>query len=852
MAYDSAEQDVQNTLEVGKKMTEQQVTERSRLLNYYQALGSTDLSALENTALRCDSLHMREILAHAASLGRLSGEELERQVLDGIISATDLDLEPAVRLARLVGLQNTLKDDTEFATKLLELVLPHVDVQSRAGYHFHRMLAELYFEQRNVAALEPFLREHRGVRGYFHGYIPADANNPFVRANFVRGDHDSRRHKKWLTGFNRQFTHNKLIPVDLRKGSEKPFNRLVTLPVHGPQRTGPKVTVILTAYQPVREDILQSARSILAQTWGNLELLVVDDASPEEYQGVLDELAALDERVQVIRLRANGGTYQARNEGIAQSTGDFITGQDADDWSHPQRLETQVNYLLRHPRCPGNQVNTVNMGENLVRIRRGYMPFIPSAPTLMVRSHIMRELGGFLPARKAADNEMRGRVSAYVGERVAVIHKPLIFMRILPDSLSRADFRAGWQHPARRAFWSAYKTWHATAAPEELRRTADEGFPIHVPPRFTAAPGEQVRTDVVFAADWCEEGETQVNALAEIRALLVAGLRVGVMHLENAQHLSRRARTYCRPVQELISAGEVRHLIQDEDFHDVRLMVVRNPELLQFMPRGRAAFSVEALAVVAEGSPAKATGPVTFLSEDCARHGEDFFGRRATWIAASVEVRDLLRQRLGLGSVVEELYRWPFDPEPFRVRRSTVRNIRPVVGRWAGDLPEHWPADTSLISSIWPTDGTVDVRLYGDSGVVRRHLRTGRLPAAWMSFQPGEITRRTYYRSLDFFVHYPHVQAYSAERSILESLAAGCVTILPPGYEGIYGDAALYCEAGYVKETISKYAADLDLFLGQSRRGTHFEGFRGEEDYVQTIRELLNSRQDQLRETMAR
>lgn len=826
-------------------MTDQQGAESSRLLDYYQSLARTDFAELEHTALRADSLHMREILAYAATRARLSWKELKQHVLDGTALAATLEPEPAVRLARLVGLQNTLEDDSEFATRLLELGLPHINVQSRAGYRFHRTLAELYFEQRNFAALDPFLREHRGVRGYFHSYIPTDASSPFVR-----GDHGHRRRKKWLTGFNRQFVHNRLLPVSLREGSEKPFNRLITPRVHGPQRAGPKVTVILTAYKPVRDDILQSARSILAQTWENLELLIVDDASPESYRRVLDELQALDGRVQVIRLRTNGGTYQARNAGIAQSSGEFITGQDADDWSHPQRLETQVNHLLRHPGCPGNQVNTVNMGEDLVRIRRGYMPFIPSAPTLMVRAPLMRELGGYLPIRKAADNEMRGRVSAYAGEKVALIREPLIFMRILPDSLSRADFRAGWQHPARRAFWSAYKTWHSAAPPEKLRLGPEQRFPIDVPPRFTAAPREQIRTDVVFAADWCAEGETQANAIAEIRTLLAAGLRVGVMHLENAQHLSRRARKYGQPVQELISSGRVTHLIQDEDFHDVRLMVVRSPELLQFMPRGRTAFSVDALAVVADHRPGAETGPTTYIPEVCGRHGEDFFGPRATWIATSEAVRDALRQRLGSESVSGELYRWPFEPESFRVRRTGLRNLRPVVGRWAGNLPEHWPAEPDSILSIWPTDGSVDVRLYGSPTAVRRRLGRERLPTAWLSFQPGEIPRRTYYRSLDYFIHFPQEQSLTAERPVLEALAAGCVTILPPGYEQIYGDAALCCLAEDVQKTVRTYSADQDLFLAQSRLGARFDSCRREDVYVEVVRSLLDSTHKQQREMM--
>ena len=90
-------------------------------------------------------------------------------------------------------------------------------------------------------------------------------------------------------------------------------------------------------------------RSLAAQTWTNHEILVVDDGSPHGHDEVLRRAAALDPRVRVIRLPANGGTYVARNAGLDAATGDFVTFQDSDDWSHPLRLERQVAPLLADP-----------------------------------------------------------------------------------------------------------------------------------------------------------------------------------------------------------------------------------------------------------------------------------------------------------------------------------------------------------------------------------------------------------------------------------------------------------------------------------------------------------------------
>ena len=818
-------------------MSTPQAELRHRLLDYYADLGRLDSYALESTAVRAESVSMRDVLAHAATGGQLSYQQLAEQLLAGPAAAAKLSLDPefGARLASVVALQNLEDSDTRTAVALLERTLPGLEAAGISSQRFHRLLAELHFDQRNFSALNAYLAENPGVRTYFHGYLPVDAQNPAVR----KGRTSAAERNKWLAGFNRQFTDRGLIPVQLQEGPGDPFNRLTTPPVHGPAAPGPKVTVIMTSFQPVKEDILLSARSILAQTWQNLELLVVDDASPEEYSAVLAEVEALDARVRVIRLQTNGGTYTARNVGIAEAGGEFITGQDADDWSHPQRIETQVNHLIRDPCCPGNQVYTVNMTADLVRVRRGYHPFIPSAPTLMVRTHIMRELGGYLPARKAADNEMRGRVAAYAGAPVQLLRDPLIFMRILPDSLSRADFRPGWQHPARRAFWSAYRTWHRTATPQQLTQDASRPFPIHVPHRFTTPPQQPYRTDVVFAADWCEYGPLQVSMLEEISVLRAAGLQVGVMHVETAQHSSLRVRQYCAPVQQLISAGGVTPVLPDEDFHEIRLLIIRAPEALQFIASHRAAFTPGQLCVVAER--AAGSDPVTYIPEDCAQHAQTAFGSRPLWLAASDAVRQSLQSLLPEHDVAPDLYQPPFEPKQYRVRRNRLRNTRPVIGRWAGSLPEHWPAELGDVVRLWPTDGSADIRLLGDPKAASRLLGAQRLPAAWLSFQPGEIPPATYYRSLDFYIHYTGAPATAPERGVLEALAAGCVVILPPDQEPLYGAAAVYREPAEVPAAVQAYTDQPEKYLDQSRRAASFSAGHSPEQFTQGIARLLDA-----------
>lgn len=106
------------------------------------------------------------------------------------------------------------------------------------------------------------------------------------------------------------------------------------------------VSVILPAYN--RAEILRAAcESVLSQSYRDLELIVVDDASHEDLQAVITALN--DDRVHYIRRSANGGAAQARNTGLAAARGRFIAFQDSDDLWLPGKLARQMKLLESLP-----------------------------------------------------------------------------------------------------------------------------------------------------------------------------------------------------------------------------------------------------------------------------------------------------------------------------------------------------------------------------------------------------------------------------------------------------------------------------------------------------------------------
>lgn len=108
----------------------------------------------------------------------------------------------------------------------------------------------------------------------------------------------------------------------------------------------PKISVIVPVYK-VEEYVSRCVDSILAQTYRNLEIILVDDGSPDTCGAICDEYAGKDPRVLVIH-KVNGGLSSARNAGIDIATGEYIAFVDSDDWIEPDTYEHLLGAALRY------------------------------------------------------------------------------------------------------------------------------------------------------------------------------------------------------------------------------------------------------------------------------------------------------------------------------------------------------------------------------------------------------------------------------------------------------------------------------------------------------------------------
>ncbi len=106
------------------------------------------------------------------------------------------------------------------------------------------------------------------------------------------------------------------------------------------------VSIIMPAYDAAVH-ITESIASVQEQTFGNWELLVIDDASRDKTPQIVEDLMATDDRITLHRLPTNQGAGFARNIGIKASKGDYISFLDADDLWFPQKLEIQLDFMQK-------------------------------------------------------------------------------------------------------------------------------------------------------------------------------------------------------------------------------------------------------------------------------------------------------------------------------------------------------------------------------------------------------------------------------------------------------------------------------------------------------------------------
>ncbi|MDY0177207.1 MAG: glycosyltransferase [Lentisphaeria bacterium] len=213
----------------------------------------------------------------------------------------------------------------------------------------------------------------------------------------------------------------------------------------------PIISVIVPIYK-VEPYLPACLDSILAQSFTNFELILVNDGSPDNCGAISEAYAARDRRIQVIH-KTNGGLSDARNAGLDRAKGDYISFIDSDDWVAPDFLESLLGALQRQkadiavcnmleaqPDSPPQKFYQPSTEEKLVEGDEIFDTlYQPCAQNKLYKSSIFSNLR-FALGRWYEDVFIYTDILAQV-KRLAYTGKDSYFYRIRPGSIMQNEYK---------------------------------------------------------------------------------------------------------------------------------------------------------------------------------------------------------------------------------------------------------------------------------------------------------------------------------------------------------------------------------------------------------------------------
>lgn len=204
---------------------------------------------------------------------------------------------------------------------------------------------------------------------------------------------------------------------------------------------GPRVTVLMPVYNAERF-VREAIDSILVQSFRHFEFLIIDDGSTDGSAEIIESYR--DARIRFVRNPRNLGITPTLNRGIELASCDLIARMDADDVSHPQRLQKQFGYMKRNPDCAllSTWARVISEDNKFIRLERYRTNFYyynltfecwMYHPTIMFRKSAVEEIGMYaMPYSE--DYDLFWRMSTRF--RISNLAEALVDYRISSTSLN--------------------------------------------------------------------------------------------------------------------------------------------------------------------------------------------------------------------------------------------------------------------------------------------------------------------------------------------------------------------------------------------------------------------------------
>lgn len=599
----------------------------------------------------------RDVLARSVTSGRLDWQQMEHtlelfrmggQAQDSILNVLDSTAKGRLLvLADTCYRQNIRQDDILNAATIYQYVYGKLGPKHFQG------------KRRGEFFLDALAQTGRGDQTLeLEGLCDADNKNPndlhLYRANARNPFRDSSRTvDEWLAEINAMYEAAGLAPIRLKDCAEPAFLRLSADPV--PAMTeGPLVTIVMPVFRPDAFTDL-AIESALAQSYRNIEVIIVDDGSGDVLADRLEKWELADPRVKLVRNTLNSGAYTSRNIGYSMATGEFITVFDGDDWQHPQKIEMLVAGAVRQEDRALVSAPWSRVGEDLMFHYRGWRGayVTPAHVSAMFPVSIIKErLGYWDTVRKAADTEFILRYQLLVNDKevLEVTQAPLTLSLVGSTNLSMDDFRMGYRSPDRVAYRAAYEHWH-----RQIRHGHHSGyldFPpgrraFPAPARFLPARPEPVELDELFVGDFGAPRESAPAMWRDIDEARSAGRRVGMMHVPSILNTISFNTSFSEQMLDEFAAQRITRVELTDDLHS-RIVNVYDPTSFQFTRELRGGHTADTIMVRASEPPFNPhTGVHTYAVTTVARNLGTIFGGAVQWTSEDPDVAAVLERTIG-------------------------------------------------------------------------------------------------------------------------------------------------------------------------------------------------------------
>ena len=801
------------------------------------------LPSYETFAVRTRSRSMRDVIARAATGLQYNYSDLLRIFrssravrLDSLNTlAARWRPEGLLTLARVVANQRILPNDAATSILLFELVVQEFGAAA-LGKTDRRLYVEALVEEGRANDAERRIQEFQlaGEDSLQAALLTANLIRPRVT--------EAEDWSAWLDEVNRVLASEGASPIALSPNAGLPLDRLTTPETGTTEKARRKNEPLVSVIMPTHDGsaLIQTAlRSLKAQTWKNIEIIVVDDCSSPHHVQELRRICAEYDNVLLLEQSVNSGAYVARNAALVHARGELITVHDDDDWSHPEKIERQATPLIENPQNFANMSQHARVTDDLsfLRINVDTSFTQPNYSSIMFRRSSLDLIGEWDSVNRGADAEFRDRIKNITGQQVDVVCSvPLSFTRTRAGSLTHGELDRGYIEPARLIYLDSYTQAHKQGIAGGRAARRNFAAPLDMLPEWR---GKHKGTfDVVFATDFRFPDRTTSLTLNEIRAAVCAGLRVGVLQLDSP--LNKPGSQFSPALFDILLNEQV-SLLRLRDACSAALLIVRHPSVAQFLDNLFSEAEIHKCLLVANAAPVLAGGSGSLYDvEQCVENIASCFRVKALVVPESGVTRKLI-QEVG-GNVEVAAYDWPgfLDLKPEIQRHASSR--LPVVGRHSRDSRLKWPDTLQEFLGAYCQPELFSTHILGGIDSIAPSVPEPAL--AGLAVTPfGGSDVREYLLGLDFWVYFPSGRTIeSFNMAAAEAMETGLVVILPPYMSATFGDGAVYAQPSEVSSVVMRFWKDPALYEEQSRRArAYVQDHYSPAVYVERLKRIASS-----------